>query len=259
MRASLVLTLAALAGGGCVGRTGGDTVTFAVAAAGPADAKAGQPLSFSSSGFDVVLTRATLHVGAVYLDESIPVSGAQATGCYLTGAYVAEETSALTVDLLSATAQRFPSPALGITDPAPLIGEAWLTGGDVNAATDETAILTVAGTATRNGTAFPFTGTVTIGSNRQPPSAGRAAGTPICKARIVSLIPARLTLQKTGGLLLRIDPRTFFEGVDFSELPPDPKAGGFLFPDEASVPAAQKLYVNLHSYAAYAFSWSEDL
>jgi hypothetical protein len=255
MRGSPWFALAALACG-CVGRTGGDTLTFTAAAAGPADANAGQPLSFSSAGFDVVLTRATLHVGAVYLDESMPVSGAQATGCYLTGAYVAEETSALDVDLLSASPQPFPSRALGITDPPPLIGEAWLTGGDVNAATDASAILTIAGTATRNGAAFPFTGTVTIGPNRQPPSMGRAAGTPICKARIVTLIPARLTLQTTGGLLLRIDPRTFFEGIDFSELPPDPQTGGFVFPDDASVPAAQKLYVNLHSYAAYAFSWS---
>jgi hypothetical protein len=206
-----------------------------------------------------VLTRATLHVGAVYLDESMPVSGAQATGCYLSGVYVAEETSALDVDLLSATPQRFASPALGITDPAPLIGEAWLTGGDVNAATDPTPILAIAGTATRAGMAFPFKGTVTISSNRQPPSAGRAASTPICKARIVTLVPARLTLQKTGGLLLRIDPRPFFEGVDFSQLPPDPRTGDFVFPDDASVPAAQKLYVNLHSYAAYSFSWSGAL
>ena len=36
-----------------------------------------------------------LHLGAVYLNQSQPVSGGQATGCYLTGTYLAQETSAL--------------------------------------------------------------------------------------------------------------------------------------------------------------------
>jgi hypothetical protein len=244
----------------CVGQTGGTTVVFPVAAAGPADAVAGQPLSFSSGGFDIVLTRAQLHVGAVYLDESQSVSGGQATGCYLTGTYVAQETSSLDVDLLEPAARRFPAPALGITDPPPLVGQVWLTGGDVNEASDPTPILVVAGTATsmKDGTVFPFSGTITIGTNRQ--STGSATGgSPICKARIVTPIPARVTLRQTGGLLLRIDPRPLFELVDVSTLPRDPASGDFVFPDEPGVVAAQNLYGNLHSTAPYTFSWTEAL
>jgi hypothetical protein len=242
----------------CIGQTGGTTVTFPVAAAGPADAVAGQPLSFSSGGLDVVLTRAELHIGAVYLDESQSVSGGQATGCYLTGTYVAQETSSLDVDLLNPSGQRFAVPALGITEPSSLVGQVWLTGGDVNVASDATPILTFAGTATKNGIAFPFVGTITISTNRQA-SIGASGGSPICKARIVSLIPARLTLRNTGELFLRVDPRRLFNSVDVSTLPVDPQTGEIVFPDEPGLVAAQNLYDNLHSTAPFTFSWNDNL
>jgi hypothetical protein len=259
MRASSRMTVVGtLLCGACVGQTGGTTVSFPVAAAGPADTVAGQPLAFSADGFDIVLTHAQLHIGAVYLDESQSVSGGQATGCYLTGTYVAQETSPLDVDLLNPAAQRFPAPALGITDPPPRVGQVWLTGGDVNAASDSTPILVVAGTATKNGAAFPFSGTITISSNRQL-SGGTSSGNPICKARIVTPIPARVTLRNTGGLLLRVDPRPLFDLVDFSTLPTDPQSGVLVIPDQPGLVAAQSFYNALHSTAPYAFSWSDSL
>jgi hypothetical protein len=253
------VTLLCFVLGGCVGRTGGETVTFPVAASGPAEAVTGQPLSFSSGAWQVVLTRATLHVGAVFLDQSAPVSGGQATGCYLTGTYVAEQTSALDVDLLNPAPQRFSAPARGITEPPSLVGQVWLTGGDINAASDNTPILVFSGTATQAGTSLPFTGTVTIGTNRQPQTTGAAGGSPICKQRIVTPIPAPVMLASTGGLLLRIDPRLFFENVDFGSLPIDPQSGGRVFPDGPGLVAAQNLFSNLHSIAPYSFSWSDSL
>ena len=265
MRAALITALA-LACGACVGQTGGDSVTFPVAAAGPADAMDGQPFSFTTAfGWDVVLTQAKLHVGAVYLNQSRSVSGGQATGCYSNGAgtYVAQETSPLDVDVLSPTPQRFPAPALGITEPPPLVGEVWLTGGDVNAADDSTPILVVAGTATQAGTAIPFSATLTIGANRQTSSSGPAGGDPICKKRIVSQIPAALTLEQQGALLLRVDPRAFFTNIDFAQLPADAATGGFSFSNDPSAPGyqptGQSLFTNLHSIAAYAFSWTDAL
>ena len=108
----------------CVGQTGGDVVDFPVAAAGPDNAISGQALSCANDGsWDVTLTQATLHIGAVYLDQSQPVSGGQATGCYLTGTYIAQETSALDVDLLSPQPQPFPTEAHGITEPPALVGQ----------------------------------------------------------------------------------------------------------------------------------------
>jgi len=263
MNQAWFFALALAATSGCVAQTGGQTADFQVAAAGPADAIAGQPLTFTNSaGWEVVLNQAKLHIGAVYLDESRPISGGQATGCYLTGTYVAQETSGLDVDLLNPEMQVFPAKAHGITEPAALIGQVWLTGGDVNASTDPTPILVVAGTATQAGAGFPFTGTVTISSNRQAATSGAAGGDPICKARIVTPIDA-VPIQTTGGLLLRIDPRRYFAGVDFSQLPPDATTGGHAFSNDPSgagySPTGYQFYTNLHQTAPYTFSWSNSL
>ncbi len=197
----------AMVGSGCVGNTGGDTFAFPVAAAGPADATAGQPFAFTSAGFTVTLTEARLHVGAVYLNQSAPVSGAQATGCYLTGTYVGEQTSALDVDLLNPTPQPFPAAALGVTEPPVKAEQVWLTGGDINAPTDTTTILAIAGSATGAAGTFPFTGHVTIGANHVRAGSSTGGGDAICRQRIVTPIEQPITLKRTGGLLLRIDPR----------------------------------------------------
>jgi hypothetical protein len=139
------------------------------------------------------------------------------------------------------------------------VGEVWLTGGDVNAASDSTPILVFAGTASQGGVSLPFTGTITISTNRQPQTTGAAGGSPICKQRIVTPIPATVALSATGGLLLRIDPRAFFENVDFGTLPSDPQSGARVFPDGPGLVAAQNLFSNLHSIAPYTFGWSDAL
>ena len=150
----LLLFSLLLAPGGlsCVGQTGGNAIDFPVAAAGPASAILGQPLSCTNDGnWAITLTQATLHIGAVYLDQSQPISGGQATGCYLTGTYVAQETSALDVDLLSPDPQLFPADAHGITYPPALVGQVWLTHGDINTIADRVPVLQVAGTARSMG------------------------------------------------------------------------------------------------------------
>jgi hypothetical protein len=263
MKQAWFFTLALVAASGCVTQTGGQTVDLQVAAAGPADAVAGEPLAFTNSaGWEVVLNQAKLHIGAVYLDESRPISGGQATGCYLTGTYVAQETSGLDVDLLNPGLQLFPAKAHGITEPAALIGQVWLTGGDINASVDATPILVVAGTATQAGASFPFTGTVTISSNRQAANSGAAGGDPICKARIVTPIDA-VPIETTGGLLLRIDPRRYFAGVDFSQLPTDATTSGYALSDDPSSagysPTGFQLYTNLRQTVPYTFSWTDLL
>lgn len=264
------VVLAVLVAGGCVGQTGGDTIQFPAAVAGPEDAVAGQPLAFTSGAFEVVLTKASVHVGALYLDQTAPVAGQQVTGCYLTGTYVGQAvppsgSGGLDVDLLNATPQPFPAEGLGITEPPAMIGQVWLTGGDINTVVDPTPILTVAGTATPTGTtssgaAFPFTATITISANHLPTGAGTGGGDPICKERIVTPVPAALTIQRTGKLLLRVDPRFFFIGIDFSQLPADAAGGDYAFSDDPTSPAyfptGQDLFSNLTSIGPYTFSWS---
>jgi len=248
----------------CVGQTGGDAVDFPVAAVGPAAAMSGQPLSCANdAGWDIRITQATLHLGAVYLNQSQPVSGGQATSCYLTGTYIAQETSALGVDLLSADPQRFPALAHGITDPPSLVGQVWLTHGDINTVPDRMPVLNVAGAATQAGNAFPFTGAISIGSNHQTAGGALAGGDPICKERIVTPIPATVAIQRTGGLLLRIDPCRLFTNVDFSQLPPGATPGTYQFSDDPTsadyTQPSKNLYGNLRNTGPYTFSWASDL
>ena len=252
---SLTLTLAS-----CSGTTGSDLVSFRAAAAGPVDAVAGQPLVFTSGrGFRVTLTQATMHVGAVYLNRSLPTSGAQATSCVLPGIYVGEIRTGLDVDVLSPLPQPFAALGDGTADRA-LAGEVWLTGGDVNAAEDSTVIVRVAGSAEGPTGTFPFTGVVTIGSNHAigSPDPAQPGLNPPCKERIVSPIPADVTPSKSGSLLLRIDPRGWFANVDFSALvsngatPPV-----YEFDDSGASQPSYNLFKGLHAAdGVYSFSWS---
>lgn len=269
-RALFVMSVAALApASACVGDAGGQTVDFVVAAAGPADAVAGQPLAFSQSDWDIVLSRATLHVGAVYLIQTKPVSGGQATGCFLTnaGEYVAQETGTapegtapgLEVDLLSPAPQPFPEMGHGVTFPSPLIGQVWLVHGDINVAPDLVPMLVVEGTAAKDGVSFPFTGSFTIGTNQQK-TGTLAGGDPICKKRIISGISPVPTVETTGGLLLRIDPRALFN-FDFGDRVVSSPTAAYHFSDNPASwdRTSSDLYMALTSTAPYAFSWVADL
>ncbi len=254
----------------CVGTTGGSLVTFPAAAVGIAGADASGALAFTSDeGWDVVLTKATLHVGAVYLDQSQPVSGSQGTTCILPGTYVGQVTptlsaaAGLTVNMLSATPQPFSALGQGTTFPEALVGQVWLTGGDVNTVVDATPILVLAGTATKAGVSLSFSGTITIGSNRSTTDPqGAAGGDPICNERIVS-VPAALYVETSGGLLVTVDPRQLFVNVDFSQLTMGPN-GTYAFSDDPTssnyTAPSRNLYQNLHSAGSlYTFSWSSSL
>jgi hypothetical protein len=250
----------------CIGNAGGGTVDFDVAAAGPADAVAGQPLSFTQEGWDITLTQATLHVGGVYMAESPPVSGGQVTGCYLPemDVYVAQETSGLDVDLLSPAPQPFPARGHGITQPTAGIGQVWLVhsqsnGADINTASDRMPMLLVAGTAAKNGTTFSFSGSITIGTNHQT-SGTLAGGNPICKQRIITPITPAPLVETSGGLLLRIDPRALFN-FDFEKRSTTSPTAAYTFSDNPMSwdAVSTDLYMNLHSTAPYSFSWVAGL
>ena len=262
--------IAVLAVLSCVGTTGGELVDFPAAAAGGGDATS--PLVFDETTtaghtFHVTLTTATLHIGAVYLDQAMPVSGAGDTNCILPGTYTAEVLgtasdggkNGLDVDLLSSAPQAFPSLGHGTTTPS-LAAQVWLTGGDVNAVTDATKILVVAGTATDDGAAaYPFEGTITISNNRVPANVTTGANPP-CKQRIVSPIPTTTSIQASGGLLLRIDAKAFFANVDFSQLAK--VSSTYVFSDDPSSPTYTQpsinLWTNLRSAGTYALSSSAN-
>jgi hypothetical protein len=264
MRSSLVpllLAMAVLANLACTGTTGDQVVAFEAVASGPKDAVPGEPLSFEGSrGWQITLTTARLHVGALYLADAMPVSGAQATSCILPGSYVAEVVQGREIDLLSNEPQPFPKLGRGTTLEA-RAGQVWLTAGDVNLAdvpAPPKVILQLAGSAERGADLRPFEAELTIASNRVKASGGAAGGSPICKERIVSPIPISLRVEDGGGLWLRIDPRRLFTNVDMGAL----EANGdvFVFKDDSTDQPSANLYNNLKQAGElYDFSWASEL
>jgi hypothetical protein len=215
----------AVASAGCSGTTGSGLVTFSARAGGAADVT---PSFVSGNGFAITLTQAQLHVGAVYLNLSVPSSGAAEEPCVLPGVYAGEafgpchqSVCGLDVDLLSPALTTFTTTGAGIASSA-AEAQVWLTSGDINAATDPTPVFTVAGTAAKAGQSFPFAATITIGSNRAipPPNVASPGANPICQQRIVTPIPLlpRITLASGGRLDLRVDVRIMFDNLDFTQL-----------------------------------------
>lgn len=246
----------------CLGSAGGESFDFHGYAAGPADAVEGMPYVFRSGrGFDVTLTRADLWIGAVYLNRSVSASGVTDTTCTLAGVYVAELTTGTLVDALSPKLQAFPEPGATTTERAST-AEIWLSGGDIDAASDPTVILDLAGEATRGEERYPFEGRVTIGPNRkQPPSDPALPGAkPICKERIVSPIPIDLRAREGDALVLRVDPRGWFQNVDFAaleEVSAEPPL--YRFRDDQEDQPSRNLFSGLQAGSGtYSLMWERD-
>jgi hypothetical protein len=242
----------------CIGTTGSDLVTFPAFASGPADAN-GQPLTFTNGhGWTITLTKAQLHIGAVYMNRSVPVSGGQERACFLPGVYVAQVLRGVDVDALSPARQPFPADGDGTEDPA-VTGEVWLTGQRIDALDDRTTIAEIAGSATRDGESMRFEGTVTIGRNRVAASTdpARPGANPLCAERIVTPIPIDVTPRGTGALLVRVDPRGWFANVELEELDRvSPDTDLRRFPDDNSNQPATNLYRGLRSASGvYTFEW----
>jgi hypothetical protein len=263
MKRLLMTSLLVLSG--CGGTTGSALVSFSGEASGPSDANNG-PLSFTTGvGADVTLTQARLHLGAVYLNQAVPSSGAAAQPCVSQGTYVAEVFGGLDVDLLSPDPVPFPSVGEG-TETRARTAEVWLVGGgtnggsDINAADDSTVILAVEGTAEQSGASYPFSAEITIGANRTPKVTNPAlpGASPICHQRIVSPIAVDLTPRNGGKLSLHIDPRPMFDNVDFSKatlLNADPPT--YEIPDTSSGPGYALFKGLVADYGVYQFEFSE--
>ena len=257
----------------CVGTTGSDLVEFDVYAAGPDGAQSHAPLTFTTRrNWDVSLTRARLHIGAMYLNRATPVSGAQSTSCTLPGLYVASIPGGLVsedqnhwtyVDALDSTPQPFVVKGEGTADHASSAA-IWLTGGDINAEEDSTWIVDVAGTATTQSQSIPFEGHVTIGKNRALPAPDPAmpGANPICRQRIVSPIAANITPTIGGSLLLRVNPAGWFANVDFAALGTSPSNPSmYVFADDNSNQPSLNLYQTglMAIEGVYTLAWVSKL
>ncbi|MCU1277944.1 MAG: hypothetical protein JWM53_1490 [bacterium] len=274
MTRAIAIALCAAAAG-CSGTTGSGLVTFTARVGGPAGVTPGGPLELDSgSGYHVSLTLAQFHLGAVYLNLSVPASGGPQEPCVLPGVYDgqafggcdASGVCGVDLDLLSPTLTTLPLPGEGTANPV-WVAEVWLTSGDINAASDTKPVFVTAGTASKGGRTWPFSATVTIGSNRQLPIQNPAmpGSNPICRQRIVSPICLNLAndcrepgfmLSDGGTLDVRVDPSNMFDSVDFAALTAQPD-GSYVIPDtEGGVGGA--LFDNgVRSTAPYHFTFTD--
>lgn len=244
----------------CNGSTGGELVEFEAYAAGPEDAVQGEPYVFTTArGFRVTLERAMLHIGGVYLNQSVPTSVAADTSCYLAGLYVAEVTGGFDVDVLDPAPQAFPVAGFGTSERAKT-AEIWLSGGELEAETDPTVIADLEGVAEKDGQTWPFEATITIGENRKLPADETQPGSrPICKQRVITPIAVDLAASDGGALLVRVDPRGWFANVSFDELEEvDSDPPRYRFRDDSEDQPSRNLFNGLRANAGvYQLTFSE--
>ncbi len=230
---------------GCRNTTGEARLNFRAAAGGPDLAPADIPNFLNLLDFDVTLSKAILHIGAIYLNANDRISTADDQfGCYGGGRDVGQVLGALDVDLLARDPQPFPAPGEGIQARA-RAAAVWLTGTQrVDQVEDPQVILDVAGIAQRAGRRYPFEGKLHIGANHviAPQNPATPGVNPICKQRIVAPVPTDIHLT-AGGLLL----------TDFSQLPGGPVL--YHFSDRIDNQADQNVYGNLRTSSTYHFSW----
>lgn len=249
---------------GCTEETGSGLVEFEAFAGGPKRKDADAPFEFDTdAGYHVTLERAQLTIGALYLNRARPVLGAQDTACVLPGLYAAEIRTGVVIDALSPELVRFDGTGVGTADRA-LTGEVWLTGGEIDAEKDGTQILSFAGTATRAGETYDFSGVTTISQNRVISSSDPATpgANPLCKQRIVSPIPIDITPKEGGRLELRVAPKVWFEQVDFALLQEAvagaaSEAAVVEIPDTREDAVSSALLQGLRSATAYDFDWTD--
>ncbi len=266
----------------CNGTTGFELVQFSAGGSGFPDAVRGQPYTFvTSAGVRVTLTRATLHVGALYLTQGVSQAGGGPEPCELpqtsSGAFVGEVRGEGDIDLLDPSVQPIATVGEGSTIPA-TTGQVWLTHdgaitqGNVNTANgpDSEPILYLQGSFEDAIGTHTFSAGITIDVNRisGPPNPGLPGEVQICQERIVSGIPTQVTLAQGGTLVLEVDPRSLFAGVPFTDLPsaaalaasgtsaclPGASTDVCFTNDDSNV-SSVTLFDNLKTTGPYRFAW----
>jgi hypothetical protein len=248
----------------CNGTTGYELVSFYAAARGAPDAVKGQPYTFDLDAHQrVTLTKATLHVGALYLTQGVPTSGGGPAPCVLPGTYNGVFVGQVLldggddIDLLDPSLQPLSAPGEGSTIPA-VTGQVWLTRGDVNAPGDPAAV-SLEGSVVVNGATATFSGGIALEASAGASTTTSAAsdGLPgenqICLVRIVQGVPAALTLAQGGTLVLAVDPRALLDNANFARQGSSVELSGNAT-DQSNQPS-RNLFDNVKSTGAYRFEW----
>ena len=199
---ALTAALSAAASLSCNGTTGDELVTFSAYAAGAPHA--GDPFTVSvpngetTTAYTVQIKSATMHIGALYLNQNVPTQA-----CISTGLYSDQVPGAVDVDLLSTTPQPFSLQGNGTADPNQSF-TLWLTDGAKTAPTsidqetdpidginyEPTVVLQAVATNQATGAEVAFFAIVTINTGNRgvtPTDPADPGGDPLCAQRIVSV------------------------------------------------------------------------
>lgn len=267
-RPGLLLVVLVLLGG-CEA-TGLSRVSFLLRAGG-LERPAGGPLSWvTRAGWDVRLEEARVAVGPFYFNVAPPLGGvARSAGPAAAlarlllpaaradagqehaagGRIVAQVTHRILLDALS--------PALatvgvgdGISEPV-RSAELWLLPGDragTSGVLPRRSVAYVVGEARRGGEVVAFAAYLLLEENATP-------GQPLDRLRVVRRIPAELPLSDGGTVELRVDPRSWLDQADFSDLLAYPlEDGRRVARPEDSVGRALSQGVRL-AQGVYGFRW----
>lgn len=218
----LAMTLLALAG--CGDATSGGRASFEVHVGGvERDARA--PMTFDNDqGWRVTLTDARIAVGPIYLNTLTPVVARRTLGDRVSdlfvrsawadgalhlgaGRIVGQVTTQVVVDLLDPALQTLPGGGDGVLERVHSL-EFWY----FNDPAIQGAAVRVAGVAEKGEQRVNFDGALEINEALATPQR------PLEVARRVRGVPGDFELTDGGSLTVRVDPRGWFRGADFSEL-----------------------------------------
>jgi hypothetical protein len=212
---------------GCAPSTGGEHVTFSVRGGGFEHAEPSVRFT-TNSGWNVTLLQARIALGPVYLntvapiahhrvlqrisDFLVPTAWAHGESHLGQGQIVGQVTEQIEVDALSPNTVEIPNGGDGIDVPV-RSAELWFYNREGSMSG---AAIRVEGVAERDiedrHEQVHFRGALVMDASLATPQ------TPIDVARRVRGIPVDFTLAHGGVLTVRVDPRTWFQGADFSEI-----------------------------------------
>lgn len=239
-RRSLLLCAPLLALAACGDATSSGRAAFAVRVGG-VERDASAPLSFDTDqGWRVTLTHARMAVGPIYLNTVAPVIARRSLGDRISdlllppawahgelhqgaGRIVGQVTTQVVVNLLDPTLIELPGGGDGVLEGVRSL-EFWY----FNQAAMQGAAVRVAGLAERGDERVTFEGALVINESIATPQR------PLEVARRVRGVPASFALTDGGTLTVRVDPRGWFRGADFSELLSKPASPEGVHPFDAS-------------------------
>lgn len=267
---AFVVALASGPSVACTGSSGNERFAF-VAEAGAVSRDSTSEFT-NDFGWEVVLSRATMRLGPIYLNTVAPVRAsrgfrlireARADDSHLgNGLIVGEVLGDVEVDLLSPSLTPFPVRGQVTGDEVRTAEIRFWPGAGIDPESPTTTpVLSVAGTARREGESIRFEGTLVLDQTWLPNAApGDRNFLTLADIRAVRGIPAPITAQEGGVLEVRVDPRRLFATANFAQIRDNPRVP--TNPDVRSLvqgsgtdQVTRSLYDAVRSIRTYEIRW----